>query len=494
MSAYDTSTYIQSFAGLMHYGDGVDSDMRYAREAENVETQGGVLKPMAAPTLMDGTVASKIETLAMLHRRWYTGTDDSQDVLIAASGGQIYYQVVGGSVWTKINHPDGAGSAFADDVWSFVSYEINPTPGADPVDVLVMSNQSDGMIYVRCDDTSKAITAVTTPNNFGVIERYNERIWGGDIADDPDMVVYSAPYDFSDWDADLDIPEDGAGDIQQPTWDGDGFTAIRQFGNMLLAFRKNTVWRILGTDPGEWTWQQQHGGGTAYQNTICVDGERILMLGDHGLLQYDGYSVQPYYQEYCRTFWDSMNVDALEQACACMYKRRYYLAVPTDDAMTNNAVLIYDTVDKSWLLRTDLAVESWLATDSALYFTKVAEPGTMYTWNEDAWEHGTGAATCSWVSPWVELGRKDIRKGGWTVYLSVEGKAGGKLSISIETEKKKKTKSFGYAEVTDEGTAKQKRLSFGGSGRRWRLHIESTGTTVWRVMGGVQVISELDED
>lgn len=491
--AYEQDVRISSFLGLMQYGDGIGGDIRYAVEAENVETPGGCLQPMAACTLLEADVDAKIETLAVLHRRWYTGENDP-DVLVAAAGGVLYYMVVGGTAWTALSHPEGGEAAFTSNAWSWVQYEIAAAqPEDDPIDVLVLSNQDDGMIYIRCDDTVQAITAVATPKKFGVIQRFNERIWGGDIATDPDMVVYSAPYDFTDWSANEEIPEDGAGDIQQPTWDGDSFTALKQLGPQLIAFRKNTIWRILGTDPGEFVWKQQYGGGTEYENTIVVDGERVLMLGDTGVLQYDGLGVQSYYQEHMADFWKTLNIAALEQSCACLYKGKYYLSVPTGTSTTNDAVVIYDTKENTWLLRTDVEVESWLPTDSLLYFTSVGTTGTVSTWGEDPWASGALAATpCKWVSPWIDLSRKDIRKGGWVVYLTVEGKAAGTLSISLETEKKKKTKTYNYPILVT--NAKQKRMRFGGGGRRFRLHIESTGTNVWRLIGGVQIITELDED
>ena len=469
---YTIDTRIPIFLGLMQHGDGINVDPRYAVEAENVETPGGTLQPMTACTLLEASAPAKIETLAVLHRRWYTG-EEQNDVLIAAAGGVIYYGY--GDKWTAFE----AEEAFTSNAWSWAQYEVAPeSPENNPIDVLIMSNQLDGMIYIRCDDAEQSITTVTTPKKFGVIARYNERIWGGDIADDPDMVVYSAPYDFTDWSANEEIPEDGAGDIQQPTWDGDSFTALKQLGPQLIAFRKNTVWRILGTDPGEFTWKQQYGGGTAYENTIVVDGERVLMLGDKGLLQYDGLSVRSYYQEYLKDFWDTLNISALEQAQACLFDDKYYLAVPTGESATNNAVVVFDTIEKTWLLRTDIAVEAWLPSDN-LYFTNVATPGRIYTWG------GGASAACKWVTPWFDLGYKNIKKGGWTVYLTAEGT--GSLSVSIETEKKKKTKNYGYA------NSKQKKLSFGGSGRRFRLHIESSGST-WKLIGGIQITTEIDPD
>ena len=51
-----------------------------------------------------------------------------------------------------------------------------------------------------------------------------------------------------------------------------------------------------------------------------------------------------------------------------------------------------------------------------------------------------------------------------------------------------------YAVNEQEKNLRQKRLHFGGSGRRFRLIIESDSTSPWRIVSGVTIISELDPD
>ncbi|MBQ2431739.1 MAG: hypothetical protein II268_00810, partial [Peptococcaceae bacterium] len=41
--------------------------------------------------------------------------------------------------------------------------------------------------------------------------------------------------------------------------------------------------------------------------TVAVDGTRMLMLGRDGLVQYNGESVSPYYQDYCAKLFARMN-------------------------------------------------------------------------------------------------------------------------------------------------------------------------------------------
>ena len=498
VGTYDASARIPEFRGILQYGDLINADPRYATDARNMETIGGVLQPAAACILKPATLPAPIETLARLHRRWYTG-NDSKDILVAASGGKLYSMLPNADNWQELTMPEGI-SSYQSNVWSWVTYEINPQGSEASVDVLLLSNAVDGMVMVRGDNLT--VSVVKTPKKFGVIERYAERIWGGAITDDPDMLVYSAPFDPTNWTANTEHPEDGAGDINQPSWDGDSFTALRAFGSQLIAFKKTRVWRVLGTDPGEYTFKEQYGGGAPYAATIAVDSERIFMLTRQGVVVYDGLAVNPFQQEYAEELFGRMNVEALNSACACIWREKLYCAIPLDGSAINNAVLIYNTVDGTWLLREDVYVESFLTTDDAIWFTSATTPGKVWLWSEDSWETGKATAdACKWVTPWNDLGLKNVVKGGFEVYMLCEVQDKPvTLNISVQTEKKIKTKQYTIKPLTQAELAankgfKQKRLRFGGTGRRFRLIIETpAGTPVWRIIGGVHTVAEIDPD
>ncbi len=470
------------FLGLYQDGDGINVDTRYALDAVNVETQGGVLRSAARPVHLRPELSGPIGTLARLYLRW-PGNGGAGDVLVAASGGRLYWMRQGGERWMEMVLPDGV-TAFQRDAWSWVTYEMNPEGAEEPVDVLLMSNAKDGMICVRGD--TMVAERVETPRKFGVIARYAERIWGGAIDGDPDMLVYSAPFDPFNWTQNDVFPEDGAGDVMQPSWDGDSFTALTQFGAQLVAFKKRRAWRILGTDPGEYVFREQYGGGAMFAATVAVDGEGILMLGREGLMRYDGLSVAPYEQPYAKRVFARMNQAALDGACACVYQDRYYCALPLDGSPSNNAVLVHDARERTWLLREGPRVKAFLPTDDGLYYTSEAEPGRVWRWGEDAEITGALAPT-RWVGPWLEFGAKTARKGGWLVTLTVAAKAPLDISVTIRTEKKARTKTL----HVQPGEA-LRRLVFGGAGQRWRLEIESCGNQAWSIPGGVQVDAEVE--
>lgn len=497
INAYDATSFYPEFRGLQQYTDAPNSDPRYAVDACNMDTTGGGLRPLGAPQLLPGgQLVAPIETLALLHRRWYTDPAD-RDLLVAATQGKLYARTLTEDAWTELDPPAGVGP-WQGTEWSWCCYEINEPGAAAPIDVLLMSNALDGMIMIRGD--TLAVSLVPAPKKFGVIERFAERIWGGDIIDDPDMLVYSAPYDPTDWEARIEIPEDGAGDILQPSWDGDRFTALKSFGSQLIAFKRTRVWRILGTDPGEYTFKEQYGGGAPYASTVAVDGERIYMLTDRGVAVYDGASVNPFGQEYAQQIFQRMNKAAMDKACACAWQGRYYCAIPLDDSTECNAVIVYNALENTWLLHTAVAVSSFLPTDDRLYFTSPTSPSSVYLWNTDSWASGCSVGPSRWVTPWNDLSYKSIVKGGYEVYLLPEVQDEPvNLRISVQTEKKIKTKTYTVQPLTEEQkllgkSHKQKRLHFGGSGRRFRLIIECDSTAPWRLVGGLMVVSETDPD
>ena len=506
LNAYDADTFLTSFLGLQQAGDGIGTDIRYALEAKNVETPYGVLQPMAAPVVLETGFSAKIETMARLYRRWYTGTG-SKDWLVIAMDGKLYYKHDGTEdSWTQLSFPTGV-SSYASNVWSWAAYEINPAGSDSPVDILLMSNADDGMIMVVPPYTAtvsnpdwKAVGINTQGKKFGVIERYAERIWGGAIPEDPDMLMYSRPFDPEDWTSagPDEEPEDGAGDIQQPSWDGDSFVALKAFGSQLIAFKKNRVWRILGTDPGEYTFKEQFGGGTPFPNTIAVDVERIFIADYNGMSVYDGLSVEPYSREAIEPLWATINRAAMNQICGVLFKEKYYLSVPTGNSTVNNDMIVFNLRDGTILYYTGVNIESFLVTEETLYATSSSLPGKIIALPYDSWNTGAAADKASkWMTPWIDFGRKTINKGGFEVYFSPEisGTNAVTFKFSMQTEKKTKVKTVTIAPNMDK--PKQKRIRFGGTGRRFRLIIEvpeQAVGTVWRFVGGIQMVVETDPD
>ena len=536
LHAYDADVWVRAFRGLNQGDILMNPNPDYAEEEYNVETPNGVLQPMSDATDMntvhdDETFENhRIETIARFYRRWYDGPG-SKSWLVCCANKHFYYRQESDTTgWLQI--PDPSGVTFNSSVWSWVTYEQEAQGVDHPVDILVLSNADDGMIIISPPDRPTVLNdnANTTLNTlastyatiedwlsphwvitqntalqvkFGVIERHAERIWGGAIKGDPDKLMYSAPYDPMDWTANTDIPEEGAGDILQPTWDGDSFTMLKAFGDQLIAFKEHRIWRVYGTNPGEFTFNQQFGGGTAYPNTIAVDIEKIYMLEPDGPSVYDGMSVAPYARDQIKEIWKTVNRSALDQACATLYQHRYYLAFPAGDSTVNNAMLVFDQTEGTILYYKDVYIESLLGTPEGLYATSSSLPGKMLMINYDSWTQGRASGNAvKWVSPWMDFGYKRIVKGGFDFYFLPEVQSEAvTLTISIQTEKKTKSKDYTIQPLTAEQIeadkqSKFKRLHFGGTGRKFRIIIECPEgvTAPWRIIGGLHLVVETDPD
>ena len=66
--------------------------------------------------------------------------------------------------------------------------------------------------------------------------------------------------------------------------------------------------------------------------------------------------------------------------------------------------------------------------------------------------------------------------------------------VSIQTEKKLKTKQITFAPPVAGKLAKQRRMVFGGNGRRFRIILESSAADMWKLIGGIQIEAETDID
>ena len=548
LHAYDADVWLRSFLGLRQQDESLNLDPRFATDVLNVETPNGVLQPHAGYDVLPGDLGQqKAETIARFYRRYYTG-NGSKHWLVCAAGGKLFYTQEGSDVgWIEIQRPSGS-DPFTNNVWSWCTYEDNPISVGHTIDVLLMSNPDDGMIMLSPPDritlwgdihngttgylwgelydneTSEPeytpgemtwgdvmsakwqISTVKDGSNnnlyYGVIERYAERIWAGGIQGRPATVIYSAPYDPTDWTQNDEIPEDGAGENNIPSWDGDSVTALKAFGDRLIIFKEHKVWQVYGTNPGEYVFKEQYGGGCPFPNTIAVDVERIYFADVDGLSVYDGMSVQPFQRKLIEPLWRNINRAAMDQMCAALFNNRYYLSVPMGTSPVNNAVIVLNLEEGTILFYDDMKIESLLSTYENIYATSTTLPGKVLELNYDSWVCGkANGGKTKWVSPWMDFGYKNIQKGGFDLYFTPEVQTEPvTLTISIQTEKKTKVKEYTIRPLTDEQKeagkeSRNKKIHFGGSGRRFRIMIE-TGENIhpWRLVGGLHLVVETDPD
>ena len=403
-------------------------------------------------------------------------------------------------VWEEIEEEDYVAEYLPYRCTTAIATGEEWTPGhweavtiGDPVDILLLTNAKDGM-YCLYGDTLQVCPVWITPApderpteniKFGVIARYNERIWGSSIDGDPDKLMYSATYNPFDWTLNSDFPEDGAGDVLQPTWDGDQFIALKQYGSDLLAVKRNSIWRIYGTHPGEFVITRQYGGGTIQENTVGVQDQYMYMLGEHGLLRYDSVGAYAFLQDAIKNLMsENVNHAALNKACAAMRNGIYCLALPVNGSSFCNAILEYNPKENTFAIRTDISVDSFLQHDERLFYTSATEPGKVFELTDEAGQ----PLPCKWVSGYQDLGLKNSIKSAFILYMMVDSEAPVELRVGLRTEKKFKQKII-YTKPN-----KMTRLHLNTQGRIFRLEIQSYSGIPFTIAGGVKLDLELDPD
>lgn len=493
-----STLWASNFKGLYQDGDGCAADMRYAVEGENFRCEGGMLRPALGGEAMPGRLDAPIGTLAALHRRYHTPAGEDAALLIAAAGHKMYARALNESGWTKIY--DGLTT----DRLDFVSYEVNgyyqnaqgqriPAHEAEehpdsahwidadaPIDILLLTNAVDGMVMVYGDDRTVIPVKIQPPGaeevRFGVLARHAERIWGSGIAEDPDKLMYSAPFDPFNWAQNDDMPEDGAGDILQPSWDGDSFVALRPMGSQLLAVKKRRIWRIIGTDPSQYVMKEQYGGGAICENSLVIYGGYALMLGREGLIRYDSVSAEPFGNERIRSILQRVNWDAAHHACAGMWGEIYCLALPLDGSDRNNALLAYHTREGTFTLTEGIEARCFLEYEGRLLYAdgegQAAEMG------------GGQALAMRWVSPWQDLNRTDCIKRRFTLRLQADQDA--EMAVGIRTERGLWKKTVALR------AGRTRVLALQARGRRFRLEMNSEAGQDFGLLAGVQIQCDLD--
>ena len=94
--------------------------------------------------------------------------------------------------------------------------------------------------------------------------------------------------------------------------------------------------------------------GCVARNSIKQVGNQVIFLSDNGVYStqfFDEYNLRgtetPLSEPINETI-NRINTDQRTQAVAVYFDNRYFIAVPLDDALRNNAILIYNFLNKQW--------------------------------------------------------------------------------------------------------------------------------------------------
>lgn len=487
---YSGSFTIPTPKGVYQAAGDTNVNADYAYRAENMRTERGLLATAYGTSRAFPALGHPIETLTRFYRR---NRPEDPEVFVAAANGAIYTYTLGTEAWVE------RGSGFSANDWSYVTYETSED--GQTVDLLLMSNAHDGMIAIHGSDLHVERKALTLGDEyaevkFGVLGRHAERIWGSGVIDMPDSIFYSRPYDPFDWTDVPETPELGGGMINQPTWDGDEFIALRPFGGYLLAIKRNTVFEIRGTDPSSFTITEAYGtDGPVQARCICIDRLRMFFLSSGGLGLYDGSTLSLLSRDALHETMNMRMEGSEHLATACVCGHVYYLALcvkeNAGDVLTaNNTVIEFDAERGTFMIRKGIRVKDFFSVGGRVYFTQADEPYEVLRYGDpEAGGYVDQPMRCLWETPWLDLGKDRVKR---DFVLRFTADADGQdvpLDLTILTDRREKTRT-----VLLQRDRRDYRVKIQLPGTRVKLRIESGARAVlWRIYGGVQVEYTFDE-
>ena len=517
-SSYAGSFQIPTPKGVYQAAGDTNINVNYAYRAENMRTERGLLASADGTSRAFPSLGVPVGTLTRFYRR---NRPDDPDVFVAAGGGKLYTYTMGTEGWVPCDvfDEDGvrieeAAAVFGSNSWSSVTYEISEKKIVDDeeveitTDLLLMSNDKDGMIAIRGDDLNahRVYMEIGDENGrlidkvrFSVLGRYAERIWGTGDPRYPDTIFCSKPYNAFDWlPVEDEIADQGGGTIRIPTWDGDSFIALGSFSGYLLAVKRRSVFEIRGTDPTTFAVHEAYGtDGPVQGATVCIDRNAMYYLSQAGLGLYDGSSMQLLSRDALYELMRMRSDSDQDNACACVCDHVYYLALTIRDeedqlgGIENNTVIELDTERGTFMIRRGLRVKAFYSLGGKVYYTDAHSPYEILRYNDPDETSYLGIPMHSvWETPWLDLGKSLVKRDFVLRFTAEAGEKDFPLEMTILTERREKKKTV----ILQKGRHDY-RVKIQNAGKRVKLRIESSGRpSGWSIHGGVQVEYTFDED
>ena len=454
---------IKNFAGgLNQSADDSLLSVNQSRDAQNVDVSSGTLKTISGYSKYISTAAPAGITRLMKFYKNNTSTGAVTSYLLAATATAIYYWT--GSAWTAL----ATGLTSGD--WDYLNYQISST------DVIIMGNGAD--VMKKWDGTTFSNLGGTPPVAKS-ISLHAERLWATGVKAYPNTVYYSDDLNPENWTG----GEDAAGEVYLPTWDGGVCIGVSNIFSDLVIFKTNNIFRVVGTYPSVYEVKQVYSSvGAIAEKTIVSGNDRAFFLSKDGLYYYDGVSAYPLLGDMAKDV--VINPAYAKNAVSIIHKNVLYCAFPEGSSTVNNAVFVYDLLNKNLMIWRGLAVTDFVEYEDKLLFTD--STGYVYTMDDNATTFGGTNINAYWETPWQDLDAFRVTKTADTLYFYAKGN--GIMRVDVTFDGKTKTKN-----VTLSPSGKLHSLSLNLEGRRFKMKFSNVSGSNFELKQP-ELTYEADED
>lgn len=332
--------YFQNNGGLLDRNSPLAIPDQYASDLLNVslDTRGQLNK--RGGQSMVNTTTGTLTTSAVTGGGYHA----------AAAGASFFGVVVGSNVYTT-------GVTFAGSYTNVTSTVVitasasNLAQVTDLSDKLIFCNESDKPFYVGPTGNALALNS-SVISGGKTCATYGSYLIIGNTTET--SVAYPSRIRWSDINDINDLPALNYIDVEPD--DGDKIVSIITFDDSVYIFKKRSIYRMLitgldGPDAFIIRPVTRNIGTWAKNSVRVIPNVGIAFLAQNTAYVLNDAGLEPIGDPIQRTF-DSVNRLQWANAVAAVYPKRYqyWLAVSTGSASQNNAVLVYDYIQKAWTI------------------------------------------------------------------------------------------------------------------------------------------------
>jgi hypothetical protein len=297
---------------------------------------------------------------------------------------------------------------------------------------------------------------------------------------------YSNAYDIEDWST-----AGETGEINIVTFDSDSIIGIANWLDDVVVFKNNSMWKVQGDIPSEYSVEQIYSGkGAISQKSIVTDGMNCFFATGDGIYSYDGVGCKPILtKEIADTLGAMLSVKLL------IAKNKLYIMDINDNVLEtyNGKCLVYDLLDK-----TISVIKTFDILDADIYDNKIiyTDGDYLYEFNNTytlagetftALKDADTNIAAYWITPESDCkypaAKKKLREITFAAWGTTSaGASGGQVKITVyyNLNGTQKTKE---KTVTLATTRRPHRLLFNVTGRLFKYKIENVSGSAINVAG-----------
>lgn len=243
--------------------------------------------------------------------------------LIAAAGGKVYRHDPITGEFLEIN--SGISTTALTQFATCVNYMV----------------AFDGVTVPWKWDGTVVTPLATAPADGWLLCYHKEKVWTVSKAE-PSMLVWTTSFKPEEWLTAVNYWKVADGD-------GDEIQAILPYQGALAALKGHSVHVLRGTDLEDFVLDDPtQGQGAVGPNAAVTYGGYLWFIDQAGICRFDGYRVVNVSEARLVNLWPRVNQSTVHLAAAGVHGELLWFALPIDESLTNNLVLVYDPAAQAW--------------------------------------------------------------------------------------------------------------------------------------------------